>query len=113
MRRGFIKTGFKSERRHKCAHIFVYFIYTTSIMTAKEFCDTVRYRKREADSKEESGKGKKMFTVIRKSSFYLENQENASLTRNERGFDSMCPEEIRLVQNAVGKERMSACHVKR
>ncbi len=78
--------------------------YTTSIMTAKDFYDTVRYRESKADSKEESGKGKQMFTVIRKSSFYLENQENASLTRNERGFASMCPDEIRLVQNAVGKD---------
>ncbi len=78
-------------------------------MTAKDFYDTVRYRERKADSKEESGKGKKMFTVIRKSSFYLENQENTSLTQNERGFDSMCSDEIRLVQNAVGKDVGLSC----
>ncbi len=84
--------------------IFKYFIYTTSIMTAKDFCDTVRYRKRKADSKEESGKGTKMFTAIRKSSFYLENQKNASLSRNERGLDLVCSDKIRLVQKAVGKD---------
>ena len=57
-------------------------------MTNKDFCVKVRYRKRKADPKKGgSGKGKKMFTVIRSNYLYLESLKSAALDHKEEwGF---------------------------
>ena len=71
-------------------------------MTAKEFCDRVRYRKRKADSKEiDPGKERKMITVIRESYLYLESLGYASLSYQEWSFDSVCSDKIRLARKTV------------
>lgn len=84
-------------------------IYTTGIMTAKDFCDTVRYRKEKSGFEKRIWERKKMFTVIRKSYFYLENQEDESLTRNERDFDLIYSDKIRFVRKTAIKDVGLSC----
>lgn len=80
--------------------------YTTSIMTAKDFCDIVRYRKKQSGfGRNGSGKGKKMFKVIHPSHFYLESLRSASLDhKEERGFGFVCSDKNKLERNTVVKD---------
>lgn len=75
-------------------------------MTAKDFCDIVRYRKKKSGfERNGSGKGKKMFTVICPSHFYLESLKNASLDHKEEwGFGFVCSDENKLERNTVVKD---------
>ncbi len=77
-----------------------------SIMTTKENCVTVRYRKGKADLKKNgSRKGKeRMCAVIRKSYSYLESLRNASLDHEQWGFGIVCSDKIRLGRKTVIKD---------
>lgn len=54
--------------------------------------------------KQESGKGKDMFTVICRSYIYQESFRKASLDRKQPGFAFICSDKIRLVQKTVIKD---------
>jgi hypothetical protein len=52
-----------------------------------------------------SGKGKKMFTAIQSSKFYLESIKKAALSRKEeRGFHFVYSDKNELKRNAVMKD---------
>ena len=51
-----------------------------------------------------SEKGKKMFTAIRKSYYYLESLQNASLHYKEWGFSCVCSDKNKLGRNVVVKD---------
>ena len=60
--------------------------YTTSLMTAKGFCDTLRYKiKKQGDAR----KGKAMFTVIFGS--YLNSEHLNALHKYEPRLIGVCP----------------------
>lgn len=79
--------------------------YTTSIMTARNFYDKIRYRRKKSGFKRDGfGKGKKMFTVIRSSYLYPESLKNASLDHKEEwSFVFVCSDKNGLERNAVVK----------
>ncbi len=52
----------------------------------------------------DSGKERKMITVIRESYLYLGSLEYASLSCQEWSFDSVCSDKIRLARKTVIKD---------
>ena len=75
-------------------------------MTAKEFCDKVRYRKKKSGSEDMGlGKEKKMFTVNYSSYLYLESLKNAALDcKEELGFGFVYSDKNELERNTVMKD---------